>query len=314
MSERAKRLRILNFCIIFFGISLALFAIGVAVRVKRDWDADPLKDISDGYFSISISDQDKVLINYSCDGEFTAISYDIAARTYTFSPMPTPIKQDAAEWFSSHDKELYSLSVGIPLSITAKEVLYTWKSFHPDRLQGVRAVRNAVRNNVILYAVATFGGYFAGEYVGGLIHVGCAKPNNMAWRQNLKWQPIIQNVFNMTLLNYSQCMDELETYVMKKSEGRFWQSRKVLSHILLQDDSYPAIKELISSKNKYEVEFYGSDTPPLGEIRKAVRLRNECSSIKPDVVFTGERISAAESYLQKSDPHFFPGAREIEIE
>ncbi|MGO7402993.1 hypothetical protein [Rhizobium ruizarguesonis] len=292
---RTRRLRILNFCLIFFSITIALFAIGVAVRVSRDWAADPLKDVHDGRFRIALTQQDTVEVSYRCDGEYATLQYDIAKKAFTTHPLPADLTGDAIKWFSDNDMELYKFGVGLPIAVTASDVLYSWKSFRTDRLQGLRALRAATRNRVVLYGVATFGGFFAGDYVGGLLKTGCYKSTNLSWLDSIKWKQIIKNAYMLTLLEYQKCIDAQSAFVLKKARNAvFVRPEDIVFQILSSDGKSPVIAAHVEKQKNVDIQIADIDGElSIDEIRQSVKLLNECSSIDPPTTYSDQKIETA---------------------
>ncbi len=287
MSNRAKRLKKLNLGLVFLSILAALFAIGFATRVSRDWKADPIKDIDDGRFNIAITDQDKLRINYSCDGEFTSISYDIESGNYTVTPIDAPIAKAMTTWFDDHDRELFSISVGAPFVLGASKALHLWTSHRSDRLQAIRQVQSAETKRLFTYALLTFGGYLAGDYVGSLLHAGCYRARNSSWLQRLDWKRIVQNTYVYTLFQYGECIDSHIDYVGDRTTFR--NTTGLVTEILSRDNRYPTIGNLIAETRGKGAE-YSSKEPSLNEIRRSVNLLRECKGIDQASEFSKAKL------------------------
>ncbi|PDS99270.1 hypothetical protein CO659_00170 [Rhizobium sp. S9] len=292
---RTRRLRILNFCLIFVSITIALFVIGVAVRVSRDWAADPLNDVHDGRFRIALTLQDTVEVTYRCDGEYATLEYDIAKKAFTVHPLPANFTGDAIKWFSQNDMDLYKFGVGLPIAVTASDVVYSWKSFRTDRLQGLRALRAATRNRVVIYGIATFGGFFAGDYVGGLLKTGCYKSTNLSWLDSIKWKQIIKNAYMLTLLEYQECIDNQSVLLMEKvRDGGFVRSEDLVLQVLSTDGKFPEIAAHVKKQKDVDIQIEDVDGElSIEEIRRAVKMLNECSSIDPPTTFSDQKIASA---------------------
>ncbi|MBZ9792656.1 hypothetical protein K9B32_21530 [Rhizobium sp. 3T7] len=303
MSDRAKRLRTLNFCLLFLAISVSLFAIGVAVRVSRDWKTNPLKDIDDGHFSLLVDDRGKVLINYSCEGEYSQIQYDVATRQYNVSPISNAFASTMITWFSERDKEIYGLSAGAPVAITAGEVLFSWRVFQSDRLEGIRFIRSIATNKTFWYGVATVGGYFAGDYVGGLINVGCYKPGDLAWLQGLDWNVITQGLYTYTMLKLGRCMQDHKFYVQANIPREYLLDAGIIQDKIMSQ-TLPIYRRLhlpvmASQSVKLQVG-YQAQPPKLEEIRNADSLLRECSSVDQFSTFSEQRLAEAVSVIKKN--------------